>query len=279
MNRRFTLILALALLISTLGAGAVAAQGEEGVPWRCFTDRTSYQVCILQNGQIQDIYISGGTGIEAARFPLDLVRFAAATFAPSDVELLGRVSSGHGDLYAELYFVGESPAAARAAADWPDRGDTDVYLTTVFYGANGARILAVDFVYPNVTPTAAVNFTLPYTEGSVAAPAAPVAPAAPAANAPAAAPASTLDLTIVAPGTEQTCLARSIYTVRLREEPSTTSGIVDRLPFGTQVRADLRTVDDQWLRVNYLGQLAWVNARYLELTEACAELNAIAAIP
>lgn len=276
MNRRFTLLtLALVLLISALTANVAGAQ-ERGAPWQCFTDRSTYQICILRGGDVQVIHVNDiGQGVEVARFPRDLIRYGAATLEPQAVQMLGVISNVTPDVYAELYYVGQSPSRTQAADDEPDTGTVDVYLTAVLYWSSGVRIVASDFVYSHVTPTTAVAYTLPYREGDAPVPAAaPAAAPAGSGTAPIA-PSSTLDLTIVAPGTEDTCLTRSIYTVRIRTEPTTNAQIVDRLPFGTTVRADLRTLDDQWLRVNYLGQLGWVNARFLDLTSACAGLDAI----
>jgi hypothetical protein len=277
MKRRFTLLtLALVVLLTTALTTNVVGAQERGAPWQCFTDRSTYQICILRGGDVQMIHINDiGQGVEVARFPRDLVRYAAATLEPQAVQMLGVISNVTPEVYAELYYVGQSPSRSQAADDAPDTGTVDVYLTAVLYWSSGVRIVATDFVYPHITPSTAVAYTLPYREGD-----APVSAAAPAA-APASggtapiAPSSTLDLTIVAPGTEDTCLARSTYTVRIRTEPTTNAQIVDRLPYGTTVRADLRTLDDQWLRVNYLGQLGWVNARFLDLTSACAGLDAI----
>ena len=87
------------------------------------------------------------------------------------------------------------------------------------------------------------------------------------------------DLTVVVPGSVAQCLVRTTYTVRMRAAPTTAAPMLDNVPYNTSMPADLRTADDNWIRANYLGTLGWVNARYLDLSEACAGLNAIAAIP
>lgn len=92
-------------------------------------------------------------------------------------------------------------------------------------------------------------------------------------------PVSTVDLSVVFPGDQETCIVRAKYTVRLRVDPNTTSGIIDRVPWQSTMLSDLRTTDDLWMRVNYVGDLGWIHTRFLEESEACARLNQIAPMP
>ena len=84
------------------------------------------------------------------------------------------------------------------------------------------------------------------------------------------------DLTIVAPGTEETCIVRTKYIVRLRSEPNTSSEILDLVPWRSPMLSDLVLTNGEWMRVNYLGQLGWIHTRFLEQSANCAGLNQIA---
>lgn len=94
----------------------------------------------------------------------------------------------------------------------------------------------------------------------------------------------TVNLTVVQPGTVESCLVRTTYTVRGRTAPTTTAPIVENVPYNTSMPADFRTVDNEWVRSYYVAQggvgvHVWIKARYLSLSDACANINAIAAMP
>ena len=88
---------------------------------------------------------------------------------------------------------------------------------------------------------------------------------------------STVNLTVVRPGTVPECLVRTTYTVRMRVDPISSSPVLETIPYDSAMPADLRTIDDGWIRANYIGTLGWVATRYLTESEACEGLNAIAA--
>jgi hypothetical protein len=121
---------------------------------------------------------------------------------------------------------------------------------------------------------------------TVSVPAAPAAPAADDDDDTADAPTQSydptfngvIDLTVVEPGDVENCLVRTTYTVRMRAAPSTNAPMLDNIPYRTSMPADLRTVDGEWVRANYLGALGWIDSTYLSQSEACEGLNGISPI-
>ncbi len=90
-----------------------------------------------------------------------------------------------------------------------------------------------------------------------------------------------VNLTVVDPGTIESCLVRTTYTVRARTAPTTAAPIIENVPYNTAMPADFRTTDDEWIRSFYVAQggvgvHVWIKARYLSLSEACANINGIA---
>jgi len=84
-----------------------------------------------------------------------------------------------------------------------------------------------------------------------------------------------LDLSIVEGGSVNQCLVRNTYTVRIRMAPSDSAPVLDTVPYNSSMPADLRTTDGAWMRANYLGSLGWIAIRYLDPSDACANLGAI----
>ena len=88
---------------------------------------------------------------------------------------------------------------------------------------------------------------------------------------------------IIQGGTVNECLVRNTYAVRMRTAPSLSAPVLDRVPFDTSMPSDLRTVDDRWYRAFFVseggvGRLGWISADYLEPSEACADISAVATL-
>lgn len=65
------------------------------------------------------------------------------------------------------------------------------------------------------------------------------------------------------------CRVTTTATVRLREEPTTSSAVVSRLPYDTNYQATARV--DGWIQVIYLDGQGWVSDRYVNESAGCFE--------
>lgn len=65
------------------------------------------------------------------------------------------------------------------------------------------------------------------------------------------------------------CRVTTTATVRLREEPNTSSPVLTRLPFETSYQATARTAG--WVRVIYLDGQGWVSDRFVNESAGCFE--------
>lgn len=271
MKKRISTLLVAALLIVLLGAVGVASADD------CTGDFATFQVCFdAEAGYFNVIYLKSDLqGQMAGEFPMDVFPYAAS-FLEENTFMTTSVGDG---LYSELYFTGKSQ---RPQGDWYTT------WTAVIFDANGNPLVYGEFYRSGVV--AEPDATLPFALGS-AMPSA-VAPAAAAgtggtavvtANVPTTPYTEGWEPTIVMPGTVQECLVRSTYTVRLRQAPTTAAPILDSVPFGTSMPADLRTADDEWVRAYYvgeggLGQLGWVSADYVDQSDACGDIALAAPI-
>ncbi len=68
------------------------------------------------------------------------------------------------------------------------------------------------------------------------------------------------------------CLARTLYNVNLRAEPSLDAAIIMTIPFDITVTLFGRTQDSQWWFGKYEDQAGWLKGEFLDLSASCAAL-------
>ncbi|MBN1963621.1 MAG: SH3 domain-containing protein [Anaerolineae bacterium] len=267
--------LILALAVMAMVSGPVSAQGDN-----CFGDVVSFQACFDTDRNMTVTYIApDAQGYYMGVVPGSVFRYAAANMAGNSY--VGSLLEEETGAYMDLYFVDKMQINE---TEWA------TMWTMLIYNADGEEVSRYDF-----------------TENAIADPAAP--PPSLEGNQPSAPPAGGGEVAagegeegggemvvggvgysggefepiVVQPGTVEECMVRSTYTVRLRNAPTTAGGILDSVPFGTSMPSDMVTVDGEWSRVYYVGeggtgQLGWVFNRYLEMSEACADIDQVAPI-
>ncbi len=67
------------------------------------------------------------------------------------------------------------------------------------------------------------------------------------------------------------CRVTTTAMVRLREEATTDSGIITRLPYRLSLQATSRTADSEWYQVIYGNGQGWVSGDYLRESAGCSE--------
>lgn len=68
------------------------------------------------------------------------------------------------------------------------------------------------------------------------------------------------------------CLARTLYNVNLRAEPSLDAAVVATISFDITVTLFGRTEDSQWWFGEYDDQAGWLKGEFLDLSASCAAL-------
>jgi hypothetical protein len=68
------------------------------------------------------------------------------------------------------------------------------------------------------------------------------------------------------------CLARTLYNVNLRADPSLDAAVVMTIPFDITVTLFSRTEDSLWWFGEYDDQAGWLKAEFLDLSASCAAL-------
>ncbi|MBL8156220.1 MAG: SH3 domain-containing protein [Anaerolineae bacterium] len=68
------------------------------------------------------------------------------------------------------------------------------------------------------------------------------------------------------------CLARTVYNVNLRAEPSLDAAVVMTIPFDITVTLFGRTEDSLWWFGEYDDQAGWLKGEFLDLSASCAAL-------
>lgn len=256
MNRYAFAMLIAAVLVLAAFTGPANAQGGN-----CFGDVVYFRACFLEGHRLQVLRIENGRGIEVGIIPGEVYPYAAAYY--DSAQLIYTISA---DGYAaELYFTGKMPAPANGY---------DTTWTLVFYGPAGplsraefTRRTAAD---PGISLPAPMPVGGRRTAGAAASPAPVDVPVVGA-----------FEPSIIRPGSVSNCLVRSMYTVRMRQAPSTGAAVLDRVPYGTSMPADMQTSDGQWVRAFFVGEggvgrLGWVFASYLDLSDACANITVVA---
>lgn len=269
LNTALTPVLVLVLALMAVLAGPVGAQGDN-----CFGDVVTFQACFDDTRNMTVIYIdTDATGYEMGIVPGTVFQYAAANMGANTY--VGSLIEEETGGYMDLYYVDKTQVnETEYATMW----------TMLFYDADGTERARYDF-----------------TENAVADPAAPppsLEGSQPASPPPAGGEATMtedgeavvvggvgyeggeFEPIVFAAGTVEECMVRSTYTVRLRSAPTTASAILDNVPFGTSMPSDMVTVDEEWSRVFYVGeggegQLGWIFNRYLELSEACGEIDRV----
>ncbi len=251
----FAMLIAAALMLTAFTGPANAQDGN------CFGDVVYFRACFLEGHRLQVLRIENGRGIEVGIIPGEVYPYAAAYY--DSAQLIYTISA---DGYAaELYFTGKTPAPANGY---------DTTWTLVFYGPAGplsraefTRRTAAD---PGISLPAPQRVGGRRTAGAAASPAPVDVPVVGA-----------FEPSIIRPGSVSSCLVRSMYTVRMRQAPSTGAAVLDRVPYGTSMPADMQTSDGQWVRAFFVGEggvgrLGWVFASYLDLSDACANITVVA---
>ncbi len=249
-------LLILMTLVLLLAAATVTAQ--EGT---CIARGVYYQACYVADNRLEVLRIEGGQGVRMGFVPGEIYPYAAANL--NSPQLLYTVDDGSG-FSLEVYFTGKQLAPVNGY---------DTTWTLVYYGPGG-RLASTEYTKRAAAdPTVSLPFAPAATRTRTA---------APAASAPAAVPVVTdYEPTIVQGGTVENCRVRATYTVRMRQAPTTGSAMLDYVPFGTTMPADMITTDGQWVRAFFVGDggtphLGWVFARYLDLSDACEEITTVA---
>ncbi len=256
MNKRIFAMLIAAALLAVAIAGPASAQGGE-----CFGDVVYFRACFLEGHRLQVLRIENGRGIEVGIIPGEVYPYAAAYF--DSARLIYTISA---DGYAaELYFTGKTPAPANGY---------DTTWTLVFYGPAGPLSRAEFTRRTAADPTVTLPTPIPVGGRRVTGTGAAPQPV----DVPVVGP---FEPSIIRPGSASTCLVHANYTVRMRQAPSTGAAVLERVPYGTSMPADMRTSDGQWVRAFFVGEggvgrLGWVFASYLDLSAACEDITIVA---
>ncbi|MFC1960037.1 SH3 domain-containing protein [Chloroflexota bacterium] len=276
MKKRISATLVVALLVALLSMVGMAAAED------CTGDLATFQACFHGDTFTVMLLKSDLQGQMAGEFTTAMFPYAAANFAES--ENVYMTSATGDELYTDLYYTGK---IHQADGSWVTT------WTAVIHDANGTPLVYGAFERKNVYADASA--TLPFVPGSRPVPGAgevEVVETMEIGGEPAAVVAAGVQTvpygedwepTIVVAGTVQECLVRSNYTVRLRQAPTTAAPILDSVPFDSSMPSDMRTVDDEWVRVYYVGeggvgQLGWVSADYVDQSEACRNIALAAPI-